>query len=113
MTYQKTFLLALFFTLLAEIPVVFISIKYFYKNENIKNIVFAGVVSSSLTLPYFWFVLPVFISDRMMYVLIGEVSIVFIEAFIYFHLLKLKFSQALVVSFVANIASILAGLIIM
>lgn len=112
MIYEYLFLYALLATLLTEVLVVFLILRYRYKNYNNLCIVFAGVISSALTLPYFWFILPSFISDRMMYIIVGETSIILIEAFIYFYLLKLKFSQALIISLVANIASILVGLVI-
>ena len=112
MIYEHLFLYALLATVIIEVFVVFLILRYKYKNYNNGSILFAGVVSSALTLPYFWFVLPSFISDRIMYIIVGETSIILIEAFIYFHLLKLKFSQALIISLVANIASILVGLVI-
>lgn len=112
MIYEYLFLYALLATLLTEVLVVFLILRYRYKNYNNLGIVFAGVISSALTLPYFWFILPSFISDRMMYIIVGETSIILIEAFIYFYLLKLKFSQTLIISLVANIASILVGLVI-
>jgi len=113
MIYEVLFLYALFATILTELFVVLLILRYKYKNYNNSDIVFAGIISSALTLPYFWFILPVFISNRIIYIIIGEVSIVLIEAFIYFYLLKLKFSQALIVSLIANITSILVGLLIM
>ncbi len=112
MIYEVLFLYALFATILTELLVLLLIFRYKYKNSNNTDIIFASVVSSGLTLPYFWFVLPTFIPDRMTYIIIGEASIILIEAFIYFHLLKLKFSQALVISFIANATSILVGLII-
>jgi hypothetical protein len=113
MIYEQLFLYALLATLLTEVLVVLLILRYRYKNYNNISIIFSGVISSALTLPYFWFILPVFISDRMIYIIVGEVMIILIEAFIYFYLLRLKFSQALIVSLIANIVSILVGLIVM
>lgn len=111
MAYEQMFLNALFLTLITEVPVVFIAVRYLYKIKDNFNIIFAGIISSILTLPYFWFILPYFISNRMLYIILGESSIVLIEAFIYYKILKLKFSQALIISFIANLASVLIGLL--
>lgn len=111
MSYEVLFLYSLIITLTVEVPVVFLLVKYLYKNTDKWGIVFAGIISSTLTLPYFWFILPAFITNRFIYIFIGEAVIIFIEAFIYFRLLKLRFYQALFVSFVANLASVLVGLL--
>lgn len=114
MLYEQKFLFSLLLTLIVEIPIVVFLVKYLYKHEEIKisKIVFAGLIASVLTLPYFWFVLPVYISSRSLYIFIGEVLIIFIEAIIYNQFLKLKLSKALLVSLVANIASTFLGLVI-
>lgn len=113
MNYERLFLLSLLITLIVEVPVVFLIGHYIYKISEKWNIIFSGIISSVLTLPYFWFILPVFISNRTTYIIIGESTIIFVEALIYFKILKLKFSQAFLVSLIANIASILIGLILM
>jgi len=114
MLYDQKFLFFLLLTLIVEIPIAVFFVRRFYKYKEIKisKIVFAGLIASVLTLPYFWFVLPVYISSRSLYIFIGEVLIIFIEAIIYNQFLKLKLSNALIVSSVANIASIFLGLII-
>lgn len=111
MSYEVLFLYSLIITLVVEVPVVFLLARYLYMNTDKSGIVFAGIISSTLTLPYFWFVLPIFVTDRIIYILAGESAIILVEAFIYFRLLKLKFRQALFVSLIANISSILVGLI--
>lgn len=115
MIYERTFLFALLLTLLIEIPVVFIGIKFFYKQKVIKNekIILAGLIASVLTLPYFWFVMPSYISSRGVYIFLGESLIILIEAIIYNQLLKLKFFKAFIISLSANIASILLGLMVL
>ena len=112
MSYEELFLYSLSLTLLMEVPVVFLLAKYLYKIQNTQDVIFAGLITSTLTLPYFWLVLPYFVSDRMSYIILGEVSIVLIEALIYYYILKLKFSQAMIVSLIANVVSILGGLLI-
>jgi hypothetical protein len=114
MLYEQKFLFSLLLTLIVEILIAIFLVKYLYKLEEIKisKIVLVGLVASGLTLPYFWFVLPIYISSRSLYIFIGELLIFFIEAIIYNQFLKLKLSKAFVVSLVANIASIFLGLVI-
>ncbi len=112
MSYEQKFLFSLLLTLIVEIPIAVFLIKYFYKHKEIKisKIVSIGFVASVLTLPYFWFVLPAYISNREIYIVGGEFIIVLIEATIYNQLLKIKLSEAFVVSLITNIVSIFFGL---
>lgn len=114
MSYEQNFLFSLLLTLIVEIPAAVILIKYFFKDKEIKisKIVFTGFIASTLTLPYFWLILPIYISNRGLYIFIGEASIILIEAIIYNQFLKSKLPKAFVVSLIANIASILLGLTI-
>lgn len=111
MPYEVSFLYSLFITLIVEVPIVFFLVHYLYKKLEKWNIVFVGIIASTLTLPYFWFILPMYISNRTFYILVGELIIILIEAFIYFRLLKLKIGQALFISLVVNLASVLVGLL--
>lgn len=112
MLYEQKFLFSLLLTLIVEIPIAVFIVKYFYKHGEIKisKVVLISFVASTLTLPYFWFVLPVYIFNRGIYIFSGEFFIILIEAVIYNQLLKLKLSEALTVSLIANIASIFFGL---
>lgn len=113
MIYEQKFLLSLLLTLIVEIPIVVLLVKSFYKQKEIKisKIIFVGFISSALTLPYFWFILPTYITDRLLFMLYGEIIIVCIEMVIYNQLLKLKLTRSFIVSLVANSMSVLAGLI--
>ena len=115
MFYEQKFFLSLLLTLIIEIPLVLFLVKYLFKQKEIKifKIVFAGFIASTLTLPYFWFILPIYISSRGLYIYLGETLIVFTEAIIYNQFLELKFSRAFTASLVANIISIIFGLIIL
>jgi len=114
MSYEQKFLVALFLTLIVEVPLVLFFVRYIYKHKNIgiSNIIFIGILASALTLPYLWFVLPTFISNQVAYQIIGEFLVILIEASIYYKLLKLKTAEALLVSLVANIASVVLGLLL-
>jgi len=112
MTYELSFLFSLILTLIVEIPIVFLMVRYINKAIDKLNIILSGALASTLTLPYFWFVMPAYVSNRMLYIVIGESLIILIEALIYYRLLKLKFTQALLVSFIANLASVIVGYLI-
>jgi hypothetical protein len=112
--YEQFFLFSLLLTLAVEIPVAVLLIKSVFKDKETKilKIVFTGFIASALTLPYFWLILPIYISNRDLYIFIGEASIIFLEAIIYNQFLRLSLPKAFIVSLVANIASIFLGLII-
>ena len=111
MNYEILFILALFQTLIVEIGVLFLFFKYVFKKKiHIKKLILVGIVASSLTIPYLWFVLPSLLIPFYV-VLIGEVLIWLIEAYLYKEFLEITIKQALYVSLIANLASILVGLI--
>lgn len=112
MSYEQSFLNSLFITLIIEVPIVFFLAYYIYRKTEKFNIILSGIIASTLTLPYFWFILPSYISNRSFFIIIGELVIILVEAFIYHKFLKLKFMQAFFVSLIANIVSMSMGLII-
>ena len=113
MFYEQKFLLSLLLTLVVEISTILVLLRFFYKEKLIKTskVILAGFIASTLTLPYFCFILPFFVSDRGLYIILGESLIILIEMFLYNQLLKLNFKKAFVISFMANILSILIGLL--
>jgi hypothetical protein len=115
MFYEQKFLFSLLLTLIIEIPIVFFLIKFLYKYKEIRTLklVFTGLVTSTLTLPYFWFVLPFYISNRNLYIFFGEGLIILIEAIIYNQFLQLKFSRSFIISLFTNLSSIFLGLLIL
>jgi hypothetical protein len=72
------------------------------------TVVLAGIVATSLTLPYVWFIIPFFIRDRILYLIVSETFAVLVEGFLFCFLLKLKVRMGLLVSLVANAASFIA-----
>lgn len=113
MLYQTRFLISLFTTLIIEIPILFFILRCFYKNKKIslKKTIFVGIIASSLTLPYLWFVLSPYILLNY-YIYIGEFLIFLVEALVYNQLLELNFKKALFVSFICNLVSFVIGYII-
>jgi hypothetical protein len=108
MTYETTFLSALAGTILIEVVVVVVVCGLFLKKSKhtTRHIVTASIFGSLLTLPYFWFVLPAYIHTRTLYVWTGESTIILIEALILWYATSLRGKHALIVSFLANMASI-------
>lgn len=109
--YETRFLMALMLTIFIEVIVLLLFIKGAYKLQDRRypEIIIAGILASTLTLPYIWFVLPVYTNYH---VLAGELFAIIAEAGIYYRLLKLKFTRALLVSAAANIISMVSGLIL-
>jgi hypothetical protein len=112
--YEQKFLLALLLTLVVEISLADVIIRFLFKRREITilKIVFAGFVASVLTLPYLWFILPFYVSNMVLYVFCDELLVILVEAIIYNQFLKLKLPQSFVVSLIANVASVLLGIIL-
>lgn len=113
MLYETKFLLSLILTCIVEILVLFIFIKLIFKIKKIKNlkIIFVGIVASTLTLPYLWFISPSYINAKY-YLQIGELSVILIESIIYNQLLEIDIKKSIFISFAANIISFIIGLVV-
>lgn len=113
MSYGLYFLLSVLTTLVIEVPVLFLVSKYLLKAKiRTKEVLYWGVLVNLLSLPYLWFVFPLFIPARY-YILIGEILVFLIEAVVLSQALKISFKNTLIMSFPANLASYLAGLILL
>ncbi len=113
MSYGFYFLLSLLLTLAIEIPTLFLALKYLLKIKiQAKEVLYWGAFASLFSLPYLWFVFPLFITSRY-YILIGEILVVLIEAIILLKAFKTNIRKALFLSFVANLASYLVGRIVL
>lgn len=112
MLYETYFLLALITTWAIEIPILIALIRFTFRNTSIRlsRIIGIGALCTALTLPYLWFVLPLFV-DMAYYMAIGEVLVFLVEALILNRLLGLDPKRALICSFVMNAASFLLGLV--
>jgi len=112
MQYEIAFLFSLLFTVIIEtIILLILAICLKLKNGKIE-LIFLGIIASSLTLPYLWFVLPFFLQSYLVYVIVGEISVTLIEALFYMFVLKTSFKDALILSVVCNAVSFCLGLII-
>ncbi len=111
--YEYQFLKSLCLTIAVETAVLFIIIRYsFLLSKTVISsglIFFSGVISSGFTLPYLWFVLPAFIGQRKLYIVVGEVSAVLVEMIIYWFVLKLNLRRCSILSIASNLCSYLIG----
>ena len=113
MFFINYFLLLLFITLIVEIPVAVAMIKYIFKDKiNIREIIFWDAFASLFTFPYLWFIFQLIIPPAVYSIYLGEIIVVILEAVILAKGLKLRFNKAIILSFVANLASYAVGLLV-
>jgi hypothetical protein len=74
-------------------------------------LLFAGIYCSATTLPYLWFLLPSFLHPYPVFLVVGELLVFLVEAVFYYFVLKIGLGRSLIVSFVCNTASLMAGLL--
>ncbi len=113
MTYGIYFLLSLLLTVVVELLVVLFAATYILKlNIAIKEVVYWTVFVNLFSLPYLWFVFPLFFPVHN-YIYLAEGLIVIIEMFLYMKILKLPIKNAFVLSLVANAVSYSMGLVVL
>ncbi|MFO1519079.1 MAG: hypothetical protein U1F57_05385 [bacterium] len=107
---EKYFLPSLLLTLLIEVPILFIGLRVFARDQSFApgTIFFAGVFATFSTLPYLWFVLPQYLHSSS-YLWWGEGGVILVEAFIYRRMLGLEGKRALLISAICNLASFFVG----
>lgn len=111
MLYETQFLKALAVTCLVETPIVFILAKFVFKKKENLRILLVGCITSILTLPYIWFVLRPYL-DAHYYIYTVEFLVTIFEAIMISVLLEMKWYKGLIISFIANLASFLVGLLL-
>lgn len=112
MSFGIYFLLSLLCVLTIETPILFLAIKYWLKIKlPTKEILFWSIFANLFSLPYLWFVFPLFFSLHD-FIYIGEGLVVLIESFIYIKTLKINVKKAIIISLMANAASYFVGTII-
>jgi len=78
-----------------------------------RRVLALGILCSSATLPYLWFVLPAWVQDRNALMLIGEPAVTLAEAGILALALPAPAMRALALSFGCNLISFLIGLAVL
>ncbi len=111
--YELLFLKALFYTIFIETICLFLVVRFFLgiKKIKIKNslLFFSGIFTSSVTLPYLWFIFPMFRLSYFYLSLYGELWVFIMETIMYFFLLRIGMKKALLISFFCNVISYLIG----
>lgn len=108
------FLLALLLTWLIELPVLFLLARVILRLPGVSNarLLAAGLVVSLLTLPVLWFVWPLLFPAGYS-IWLGEGLVWLVEALLYRWLLRIRLSEALLISLVLNGLSFLVGLVVL
>jgi hypothetical protein len=111
-SYADSFLFAVLITLVLEIPVLIFATKYLLKIKmQTREVLYWGFFVNLFSLPYLWFVLPLFITSHN-FILIGEISVTLIEAAIFLKVFKLNLKQAFILSLAANSVSYFGGVLL-
>lgn len=114
--FYLTLLIACVLTVIIELPIQLIGFKSVHKKFKIPIFILTNVVTNlslNLLLPILYLI-P-FFQGRLLYAILLytlEIVVVLTEAAIYKNFFKEKLTKALLVSFIANAASFLIGLII-
>jgi len=110
--YDQRFLLALILTVVVE-TIALIVLNYFFGNKNrLPDILFVGFLASFATIPYLWYILPLFWRGYML-IIIGESLVSVLEMVILKMILKIGWKRAILFSLVANMTSFLIGLLVL
>ncbi len=110
-SYEIDFLFSLVFTVIVELTVIYALLYSFHKKSiAVRDILFAGILPSVITLPYLWFVLPLFfIGHSVLYTVVGEVCVTLAEMFLLCKLLSISLKRGLIYSSLANFSSFSLG----
>lgn len=111
--YGVDFLCAMCVTLFTELPIVLWLMRYVYKykEQQVSRVLGIAVLASTLTMPYLWLIWPAFVPHEELVPPIGEMFVTVVEGIIYNRLLKVKLLDAMVISFAANMASMISGIV--
>ncbi|MEM0465901.1 MAG: hypothetical protein QXW97_04355 [Candidatus Pacearchaeota archaeon] len=111
MLYETKFLVSLILTLFIEVPIVLIFLNFILPKIKLYKKLLIPILATSLTLPYLWFIFPIYI-EYPFYIILGEVTVFLIESLIYWQFLPINLKKAMIISFVANISSFFFGLLL-
>ena len=114
-SYESLFLFSLLFTVAVETAALFLCARVLFrmtrKEASDALLLFCGVALSFATLPYVWFIFPMFASG-IAYVAGAEIFAFAAEAIGYKFILHVGYKRALALSFICNAASFLLGLLV-
>jgi hypothetical protein len=114
---EPLFLIALAITVVVETSVVLTLVRRVFRiapaQLSLARCLFACCFASFATLPYLWFVLPAFVRSYPALVTTGELGVFALEAVAYVFLLGLPLRKTVVLSLVANLASVAVGFMVL
>jgi hypothetical protein len=113
MLYEFEFLFGLIASIIVETIVLFFLVRkvFLIKEKSISSLhlVFTGFIATFSTLPYVWFILPIVLTNFLLYVAVSEVFAIVGEALIYYFVIKISIRRVFVISLVCNLASFVLG----
>ena len=114
MNYEIDFLKSLVLTIFIETIVLLFLFKVIFIKLKTKTwiIILAGITASFATLPYLWFILPLFLKTKLLYKIVSEIFAILIESLIFLGFLRIDYKKALLISIICNSISYIGGIII-
>lgn len=114
MDYEIKFLESLLLTIFIETIVLLLLVKTLFRKESffLKQIILTGIIASMATLPYLWFIFPLFLKSKLLYKVVSEVTAILIEALIIQGILKTELKKSFIISIICNMTSYFLGLLI-
>ncbi len=111
------FIIAYFITIALESLTVYLAARFLarrykkktYAISNFKNLFLIGILPSTTTIPYLWFITPFFITDITQRIIVGELLVVVFEALLFKLLTRFNLKICLGMSFLANFNSFAIG----
>ena len=111
--YEFRFLLALCGTVIAETAAAIVIIRELWKGSlPIHRLLAIGVLPSLLTLPYLWFIVPLFVRGRVLYPLTSEISAFLVETVAIALLSGFGIKRSAILSLLCNASSYVVGLVL-
>ena len=109
------FWIAWLLTVLIETIVLFLIAKLFRKENQISNwrLILIWILASTITLPLLRFVLPLFVTDEIVYMVAWEFAVTLIEMFIIKYWLKISRGKAILASVICNLCSYIVGILVL
>jgi hypothetical protein len=114
-SYTLQFLGSTIYSILVEVMVVALLIRFVLKLKNIYwyNIVTAGTFATLATIPYVWYIFPIlFYYSSTTGLLLGEIFAVVVETIVYTLWLRLPLDKAFMIVLLANLVSYYTGVIV-
>lgn len=101
------FIITILSMMAVELPLLFIIIRFILKNRYDSDaMIFSGAIATSMTVPYLWYVIPMFVNTSANYYLyVSWAIVILIEALVFSNALRMSLSRAIIISAAVNIAS--------